>query len=89
MEAEGGELLDVSEDFAKFSANKRLRTTCFLEQRVSSLGKVVERSDIKGNSGGPYMDGSVMHVKYGLSKTPGNTPTTPYHLRVNSSDKDI
>ncbi|KAG6365428.1 hypothetical protein INS49_007039 [Diaporthe citri] len=47
MEAERGELLDVSEDFLKLSVRADLRITCFFEQMESNLGKMIERDDIK------------------------------------------
>ena len=47
MTSEGGGLLDVSDDFVNLCRGTSLLITCFFEQRVSSLGRIVGRNDIQ------------------------------------------
>ncbi|KAI9771574.1 MAG: hypothetical protein M1839_002767 [Geoglossum umbratile] len=47
MRSDSGATLDVAEDFADLCRSAELLVTCFFEQRKSSLGKVIGRSDIQ------------------------------------------
>jgi hypothetical protein len=47
MISDRGSLLEVSEDFAGLCRVSELLITCFFEQRISNLGKIIGRSDIK------------------------------------------
>jgi hypothetical protein len=47
MISDRGSLLEVSEDFAGLCRGSDLFITCFFEQRISTLGKIIGRNDIR------------------------------------------
>jgi hypothetical protein len=49
LQSENGTILDVSGDFALVCGDhhRKILITCFFEQRVSNIGKIVGRNDIQ------------------------------------------